>query len=125
MDIDYFKQVNDKLGHEAGDKVLMYLAQQLKSLVRSTDYIIRWGGEEFLILMPGCEINQAVRVAEKIRESVEEGENEVCKITLSIGVAAYEGGDYHDVIKKADEAMYQAKKGGRNQVVLYEGSREH
>ena len=88
-------------------------------------YIIRWGGEEFLILMPGCEINQAVRVAEKIRESVENGENEVCKITLSIGVAAYEGGVYHDVIKKADEAMYQAKKGGRKQVVLYEGSREH
>ena len=119
MDIDYFKRVNDDFGHEAGDKVLVYLAQQLKGLVRSTDYVIRWGGEEFLILMPGCRIDQAVCVAEKIRENVENSDNGVCKITSSIGVAPYKGGDYHEVIKNADDAMYQAKKNGRNQVVLY------
>lgn len=119
LDIDFFKRVNDELGHEAGDKVLMYLARQLKSQVRTTDYVIRWGGEEFLILMPGCGTKQAFNVAEKIRGNVESSDNGVCKITISIGVAAYNGGDYHDVIKKADEAMYQAKKNGRNQVVLY------
>lgn len=122
MDIDYFKKVNDELGHEAGDKVLTYLAKQLKSLVNYEDYIIRWGGEEFLILMPGCEISQAVYIAEEIRENVENSDNGVCKITISIGVAAYSGGDYHEVIKNADEAMYQAKKNGRNQVVLYKES---
>lgn len=119
MDIDFFKRVNDELGHEAGDKVLMFLAQQLKSLVRSTDYVIRWGGEEFLIVMPGCGTDQAVCVAEKIRGNVENSDNGVCKITISIGVAAYKGGDYHEVIKNADEAMYRAKNNGRNQVVLY------
>ena len=119
MDIDYFKKVNDELGHEAGDKVLKHLAGQLKTLVRSTDYVIRWGGEEFLILMPGCPIDRAVCVAEKIRKNVEESDNGVRKITISIGVAAYSGGDYHEVIKKADEAMYEAKRNGRNRVVLY------
>ncbi|MGN0650747.1 MAG: GGDEF domain-containing protein [Oscillospiraceae bacterium] len=120
MDIDFFKRVNDELGHEAGDKVLVFLAQKLKSLVRSTDYIIRWGGEEFLILMPNCAITQAAGVAEKIRENVEKADSGVCKITVSIGVAAYKGGDYHEVIKNADEAMYQAKRSGRNRVVLFE-----
>lgn len=119
MDIDYFKTVNDKYGHESGDKVLAHLAQLLKSLVRSTDYVIRWGGEEFLVLMPDCGTNPAVGIAEKIREKVESSDNGVCKVTISIGVAAYEGGDYHEVIKKADEAMYQAKENGRNQVVLF------
>lgn len=119
MDIDYFKKVNDELGHEAGDKVLMHLASLLKSLLRSTDCIIRWGGEEFLIIMPGCPTDRAADVAEKIRKSVEESDNGVRKITISIGVAAYKGGDYHDVIKEADEAMYEAKNSGRNRVVLY------
>ena len=119
MDIDYFKQVNDKLGHEAGDKVLVHLAKQLKACVRAADYIIRWGGEEFLILMPGCGTERAVAIAEEIRKKTEASDNGVCKITISVGVAAYKGGDYHEVIKNADEAMYQAKRNGRNQVVLY------
>lgn len=119
IDIDYFKKVNDKYGHEAGDKVLVHLAQLLKNSVRATDYVIRWGGEEFLIVMPGCDSGQAMRIAEKIREKVEQSDNAICKMTISIGVALYEGGDYHETIKAADEAMYQAKAGGRNQVVLY------
>ncbi len=119
MDIDYFKQVNDKLGHESGDKVLVHLAKQLKTCVRAADYIIRWGGEEFLILMPGCRTERAVAIAEEIRKKAEASDNGVCKITISVGVAAYKGGDYHEVIKNADEAMYQAKRNGRNQVVLY------
>jgi diguanylate cyclase (GGDEF)-like protein len=121
IDIDYFKKVNDEFGHEAGDKVLVHLAQLLKASVRATDYVIRWGGEEFLIVMPGCDSEQAVRVAEKIREKAEQSENGICRTTISIGVALYGGGNYHDTIKKADEAMYQAKAAGRNKVVLYGG----
>lgn len=120
IDIDFFKKVNDKYGHEAGDKVLTFLAQLLKTSVRATDYVIRWGGEEFLIIMPGCDSEQAVRVAEKIREKAEQSDNGVCKMTISIGVASYQDGDYHDTIKNADEALYQAKGAGRNKVVLYQ-----
>ena len=120
IDIDYFKKVNDAYGHEAGDKVLVHLAQLLKGSVRATDYVIRWGGEEFLIVMPGCGSEQAMRIAEKIREKVEQSDNGICKTTISIGVALYKGTDYHETIKNADEAMYCAKAGGRNKVVLYE-----
>lgn len=120
LDIDFFKKVNDTYGHEAGDKVLIYLTQILKSTVRLTDYVIRWGGEEFLIIMPGCATDQAVRIAEKIREKVEVSDNGICKVTISIGVASYCGGDYHVAIKNADEALYKAKESGRNKVVLFE-----
>lgn len=120
IDMDYFKKVNDEYGHEAGDKVLVHLAQLLKNSVRATDYIIRWGGEEFLVVMPGCGSEQAMRVAEKIREKTEQSDNGICKVTISIGVALYQGGNYHDAIKNADEAMYQAKATGRNKVILYQ-----
>ena len=69
--------------------------------------------------MPGCGTKRAVSIAEEIRKKTEGSDNGVCKITISVGVAAYKGGDYHEVIKNADEAMYQAKRNGRNQVVLY------
>ena len=120
IDIDFFKKVNDAYGHEAGDKVLVQLAQLLKRSVRATDYVIRWGGEEFLIIMTGCDGTQAVRVAEEIRKKAENSDNGICKITISVGVAVYGGGDYHETIKKADDAMYLAKTRGRNRVVLYE-----
>lgn len=120
LDIDFFKKVNDTYGHEAGDKVLIYLTKILKSTVRLTDYVIRWGGEEFLIIMPGCATDHAVRIAEKIREKVEASDNGICKMTISIGVASYCGGDYHAAIKNADEALYKAKESGRNKVVLFE-----
>lgn len=119
MDIDFFKKVNDQYGHETGDKVLTQLARTLKSIVRATDYVIRWGGEEFLVIMPGCPVSQATEIAENIRKQVEESDNGICKITLSIGVSSYRGGDYHDVIKEADTAMYQAKNTGRNRIVQY------
>lgn len=120
IDIDFFKNVNDKYGHEAGDRVLVHLARTLKSTVRLTDYVIRWGGEEFLIIMPGCTGKQTASIAEKIREKVEQSDNGVCTTTISVGVTAYQGGDYHVAIKNADEALYKAKANGRNRVVLYE-----
>lgn len=119
IDVDYFKEVNDTYGHESGDAVLIHLTQMLKGAVRLTDYVIRWGGEEFLIIMPGCTAGQAVRIAEKIREKIELSDNGICKITVSVGVAAYLGGDYHVSIKHADEALYKAKAEGRNRVILY------
>ncbi|MBE5865370.1 MAG: GGDEF domain-containing protein [Lachnospiraceae bacterium] len=122
IDIDFFKKVNDTYGHEAGDKVLIYLTRILKNIVRGTDYVIRWGGEEFLIIMPGCTEEQAFRVAEKIREKVELSDNGICKVTISVGVAPYKGGDYHIAIKNADDALYKAKGSGRNKVVLYEAT---
>lgn len=120
MDIDYFKKINDRFGHEAGDRVLVHLAKSLKEVVRAADYVIRWGGEEFLVIMPGCPFDEAVHVAEKIRAKVEQSENGVCKVTVSIGVSCYRGGDYHTVIGEADEAMYRAKNRGRNCVVKHD-----
>lgn len=119
IDIDYFKKVNDTYGHEAGDKVLIALAGIIKSSLRITDYVIRWGGEEFLVIIPGCTQEQAMQIGEKIREKVESADNGICKTTVSIGVALYQGGDYHETIKNADDAMYKAKEAGRNQVVLF------
>ncbi len=117
MDLDFFKKVNDRYGHEAGDTVLIHLAKTIKTQVRATDYVIRWGGEEFLVLMPGCPVEQAVCIAEKIRAKIQESDNGVCSITVSIGVAEYTGVDYNQLIKDADEAMYKAKSNGRNRVV--------
>ena len=120
IDIDFFKKVNDELGHEAGDQVIKSIAKNLQGHVRASDYVIRWGGEEFLIIMPGCASEQAVRIAEKLREKIEQSDNGICKTTVSVGTAMYDGGNYHETIKKADEAMYRAKHNGRNQVVSYE-----
>ncbi|MBO5165391.1 MAG: GGDEF domain-containing protein [Lachnospiraceae bacterium] len=122
MDIDFFKKVNDEYGHEAGDKVLVHFANIFHSQVRDADYVIRWGGEEFLIIMPGRTLEQTVQIAETLREKAEQSDNGVCKATISVGTAMYDGGDYHETIKKADEAMYSAKHNGRNQVVSYEMS---
>ena len=119
IDIDFFKKVNDKFGHEAGDKVLVWLANILKTSVRETDYVIRWGGEEFLIIMPGCSIENAEKIAEKLRERVETSDNGVCSSTISIGAAEYTGGDYNAAVKNADIALYEAKNTGRNRVVVY------
>ncbi len=121
IDIDFFKKVNDEFGHEAGDKVLVWLAGILKSTVRETDYVIRWGGEEFLIIMPGCSVENAAKIAEKLREKVETSDNGVCKSTISVGVSEYMGGDYSNAVKNADDALYKAKNAGRNKAVVYSG----
>ncbi len=116
-DIDYFKKVNDTYGHDMGDQVLLSVASVIKSCTRSNDYIIRWGGEEFLIIMPNCPFNEAINVAERIREKVAATDNDVCPITISLGVASYDGNNYENAITEADSALYEAKKSGRNKVV--------
>ncbi|WP_321277569.1 diguanylate cyclase [Thiomicrorhabdus indica] len=118
LDLDYFKQVNDQFGHNVGDDVLVTISQLLKQSVRKSDYIGRWGGEEFIILAPEISLNEGVELAEKIRQAVEEHKFEqVEQMTCSLGVAQYLTGDTQDlVVKRADDALYRSKAEGRNRV---------
>lgn len=120
VDLDFFKKVNDEYGHEAGDLVLKSTAMIMSYAVRASDYVIRWGGEEFVVVLMGCNLEVGASIAEKIRVNIEDSDNKVCPITASIGVAAYQGGDYHDAVKAADEALYRAKREGRNRVIVNE-----
>ncbi len=121
IDIDNFKKINDTYGHQAGDYVLKELARLLKSQLRARDVIARYGGEEFAILLPGVSFSQAIRVAERLRKSVEKhlfkyGE-QVIPVTVSVGVAMMRDGfDETAIIEKADKALYLAKRSGKNQV---------
>lgn len=120
VDLDFFKKVNDQYGHEAGDKVLKCAAEVISQSVQALDYVIRWGGEEFLGILVGQDLESGAGVAENIRKKIEKSDNGICRITASIGVAAYHGGSYHEAIECADQALYRAKNQGRNQVVVYE-----
>ncbi|MFO7761769.1 MAG: GGDEF domain-containing protein [Desulfobia sp.] len=124
-DIDYFKQVNDEYGHEAGDIVLAGLASILQNAIRESDMATRYGGEEFLVLLFECENEFPVKVAEKIRKTVESkqfrlGGNTIHK-TLSIGVSIYPGDteNFWESVKYADVALYKAKEQGRNRVLRF------
>jgi two-component system cell cycle response regulator len=125
IDIDHFKKINDNFGHDIGDEVLREFAVRLASNVRAVDLPVRYGGEEFTVIMPGAKIEDAQRIAERIRLHVAgspfrvSGGNELLMVTISIGVTAVLGaGDTADaLIKRADEAMYAAKAAGRNMVI--------
>jgi diguanylate cyclase (GGDEF)-like protein len=125
-DIDNFKSINDHLGHPEGDRVLQETARILKETTRTTDVVARWGGEEFLILLPQVDAAGTVAAAEKIRMAMEEaclvppdlGTSSSPVGTMSIGVALYQAGSTADmVIRVADTNLYAAKERGRNQVV--------
>ncbi len=118
LDVDLFKQVNDTYGHLIGDKVLHQLAIMLNHSTRITDEVGRWGGEEFMIVCPETDLEQAEIVAEKVRKAVEEYEfPEAGNITVSLGVAMYEAPlDLQRTIAEADCYLYEAKKLGRNRV---------
>lgn len=128
-DIDHFKRINDTYGHLAGDEALRVVAKSLTSLLRPYDYVGRYGGEEFIILAPGCDTNETKEIAERLRQSFdgrEIGTSEgVLRITISFGVTSYLGSDtgpFPDLlIKSADEALYIAKTNGRNRVEVNEG----
>ncbi|PYG86925.1 diguanylate cyclase (GGDEF)-like protein [Ruminiclostridium sufflavum DSM 19573] len=122
VDIDYFKRVNDEFGHEKGDVILKQVADILIACVRESDIVIRWGGEEFFILLYECDKKQAESVAERIRKSVESMCNKIASITVSIGVAVHEGHSWEESVNHADLALYRAKDKGRNNIVLYSES---
>ena len=122
VDLDNFKQVNDRFGHEAGNEVLKSAAQELGVVVRSTDFAARYGGDEFVVLLVRTGAEGAVGVAEKVRARVEAMGRRLTYpaglVTASIGVAAFDPAvlDQEDVLVAADRALYRAKAGGRNQV---------
>ncbi|MBZ0125287.1 MAG: GGDEF domain-containing protein, partial [Rhodocyclaceae bacterium] len=120
-DIDRFKEINDRHGHLAGDAVLEAVAQVLQRRLRASDLAVRWGGEEFLLLLKGCELDEARRIAEDLRQAVAASPVAVGKlaipVTISIGVSQFDGRESMDrLIGRADEALYAAKHGGRNRV---------
>ena len=121
-DIDFFKKFNDTHGHQAGDMVLQAVSRGIMQHTRQSDTLCRWGGEEFILLLDNCPLDEAVKRANIIREAIKEqsvafGRNQI-RVTLSIGVTEQvPGEDLEPFIARADAALYQAKEGGRDQVV--------
>lgn len=121
IDIDYFKTINDSFGHTVGDLILIELAQLLRALVRNSDVVSRWGGEEFVILAPKTDLEQARVLAEKIRKNIKSHQfsHDIC-LTVSFGVTSFQANDtLESIILRADEALYRAKKSGRDIVKLH------
>jgi len=121
LDIDHFKRVNDRHGHDRGDEVLRRIAAVVACNLRASDVFGRWGGEEFLIACQGTRIRDAARLAEKLRDRVQQsnidGADGRIAVTASFGVAlAPPGGSTADALKRADAALYRAKEAGRNRV---------
>jgi len=122
FDIDNFKKINDTYGHDTGDKVLKTLAQTVKKIIRKNDYFIRYGGEEFLLILPYSEPKSTKKVAEKIRKEIEKLslsiDNKKLKFTVSMGISKLKPEDktIMDAIKRADERLYRAKNRGKNRI---------
>jgi diguanylate cyclase (GGDEF)-like protein len=131
LDIDRFKDFNDTYGHQQGDEVLRIIATTLKeSLKRSSDFAARWGGEEFVILLPSTDMNGALIIAERIRENIERTpipvvNGQCVAVTVSIGVAMLiptQEMNQNDLISQSDRALYRAKEKGRNNVCEFDAS---
>lgn len=129
LDIDYFKSVNDRYGHAVGDQALRYVADLLLQKKRPYDWAGRWGGEEFLLVLPKANLEEAARVAERIRVSLETSplvlaDGREVSLRLSLGVSSVLGQPtnpltVNQLLHQADQALYAAKQGGRNQVQIY------
>ncbi len=125
FDLDDFKKVNDSFGHQRGDEVLIRFARILKKNVRSTDMPVRFGGEEFVVLLPHTDLEEALRVAERVRERfskvVFRFDSQTVRLTVSAGVAACESQecDLEGLLYRADKALYRAKVEGKNRTVLF------
>ncbi len=119
LDVDHFKRINDQFGHQRGDETLILLARTLEQRTRETDSVCRWGGEEFIVLLPQTDLANAVHLAECLRTAVEQiREPQLPTITISIGVAQHAAEETTEsLLRRADAALYQAKAAGRNRVV--------
>lgn len=125
IDADNFKRINDEHGHLAGDKVLYFFAQSIKSVIRGGDKVYRYGGEEFTVVLSRCDREQAFEVADKIRSKIEQSHliysGKTIKMTVSVGATMHHAGDtYDDFVGRADNALYRAKKEGKNRTVLFD-----
>jgi diguanylate cyclase (GGDEF)-like protein len=126
IDIDHFKEVNDTFGHQAGDDVLQRIARVLQRTTRQSDFVARFGGEEFVVLLPETPLLEGLHVAEKIRAAVA-AEDFATRVTVSAGVATMPQPhiDSPDaLVAVADAALYRAKQGGRNRVEYERGTAE-
>lgn len=127
VDIDHFKEINDSWGHQVGDRAIKHVADLLGDNIRSSDYIFRYGGEEFLLVLVETGAHDAHVLLERLRKNISQlafnvgGETEIA-ITASIGYAIHTGHpDYNLLLRDADSALYTAKRDGRNCVKMHEG----
>lgn len=119
LDADRFKSINDIFGHDAGDRALTLIATQIQETIRPADVAGRFGGEEFIVFLPGADLQLGARIAERLRKRIESIKNFEAAISVSIGVAQHiKGHDIHHVIQAADGALLHAKRTGRNRVTL-------
>jgi diguanylate cyclase (GGDEF)-like protein len=123
LDIDHFKQINDRLGHDRGDVILQRVAKAISGNVRATDVASRWGGEEFLVLMPEASEQAAYAVAERIllgiRDTAGKTERPPFMVTATLAVSQIRPGEsFESALSRTDQALYQGKRQGRDQVVL-------
>lgn len=124
LDLDHFKAINDGHGHDAGDRALQHVAGLLGQLTRGSDYLFRYGGEEFVVVLVAASESQATVIAESLRRQIAQSpvalaNGQVLELTASIGVAGHDGHpDYERLMARADAAMYEAKRSGRNRVVV-------
>ena len=121
IDIDHFKRINDNCGHNIGDSILIEFCMLIKSAIRTTDIFARWGGEEFIILLPNTNATNAMIIANKLKNLVSSYSfTQINKVTVSIGISVYDQSDaLESFIKKADTSLYKAKNLGRNRVELF------
>jgi two-component system, cell cycle response regulator len=121
IDIDFFKQVNERFGHQAGDKVLHTISTIVQQRIRESDIFARWGGEEFILLTTGTDGNGAQELAESIRSIIEDFKfNTIDKITCSFGIAEFSKGKAkNELIYEANQALAESKDKGRNCVTIY------
>jgi len=126
LDLDHFKQINDTHGHLAGDEVLRWAAARLRNALRETDFIGRYGGEEFVVVLPETDVKIAAELAEALRRLIGaqpvKFEAKTIPVTVSIGVTELHPGaaDYQVMFREADRALYRAKAEGRNRVICFE-----
>jgi len=132
LDVDHFKRINDTYGHALGDLVLQQLSRLLQRNLRETELLGRYGGEEFVIILPGASKQEAYKTAERLREAVAQlafgdADRHTFHCSISLGVAAFADGlgDFSSWLNAADKALYQAKNQGRNQTVIYRDTLSH
>jgi diguanylate cyclase (GGDEF)-like protein/PAS domain S-box-containing protein len=126
LDVDHFKAVNDNYGHNVGDEVLVMVATSVANVLRKLDVVARWGGEEFVAVLPGANHATLCSMAERIRVMVEQSfvmiDNRKLGVTVSIGgTMAFDNDCAASIVARADEQMYQSKKDGRNRATIYDG----